>query len=75
MQFKNLLRMNYTRYLLKTHENISSDLTNRWSRDTILFGESPGDWPKGWIKSTRYAKWAIDNWDGAQDPEDFDDRQ
>jgi len=40
-------------------------LDKKWHETIKLFGEYPGSDEKSWIKSSRWAKWAIENWDEA----------
>ena len=54
---------------------IGSDLSDKWVKIIKLFGEDPQDYNRGsgdegWIRSTRWAKWALDNWSEACDAPD-----
>ena len=42
------------------------DLDRKWDNTLKLFGQAPKGDDEAWIRSTRWAKWAVENWEEAE---------
>ena len=69
-QILNYLTKEFTWEELNTISSIDEtqiygDLDKKWDDTLKLFGQAPKGDEEAWIRSTRWAKWAIENWEEA----------
>ena len=69
IQILNYLAKEFTWEELNTISSVDetqvmSDLSRKWVSTIKLFGEYPGEGhEESWIRSSRWAKWAVENWE------------
>ena len=70
-QILNYLAKEFTWEELNTISSIDEtqiygDLDKKWNNTLKLFGQAPKGDDESWIRSTRWAKWAVENWEEAK---------
>jgi len=75
MQILNYLTKEFTWEELNTISSIDETqvigvLERKWDNTLKLFGQAPKGDDESWIRSTRWAKWAVENWGEACDGPD-----
>ena len=71
IQILNYLAKEFTWEELNTISSVDEtqiygDLDRKWQGTIKLFGEYPTATDDSWIKSSRWAKWAVENWEEAE---------